>query len=308
MLNVIFAILVNLFIEYFMTNDNKAALVLQSDGTIYHLKLKPGDVSDTILLVGDPGRAKTIADHFDSINFQQSNREINTYTGIYKGKAISVISTGMGTDNVEIVVNELDALFNIDFETLLPKENLQSLNLIRIGTSGGLQDDIPVEDSFLVSEYALGLDGLAWFYDKAIFVMEREMTASFANQMDWDPKLPKPYAVKASDKLLKHFEDWPMGITLTAPGFYAPQGRELRLAVMDNTIVDRARAFKYGGMRVTNFEMESSALYALSAMLGHHAITVCDIIANRVTKAFTPDYTSSMEKLIHEVLEISLEL
>ncbi len=290
-----------------MTNDNKAALVLQYDGSIYHLKLKPGDVAETILLVGDPGRAHIIADSFDTITFKQTNREINTYTGTYKGKPITVMSTGMGTDNVEIVVNELDALFNIDFQTLQPKEHLTSLNLVRIGTSGGLQSDIPVIDSSIVSEYAIGLDGLAWFYDQSIFKMEREMTASFTNQMEWDPKLPKPYAIKASDKLLQHFKGWPMGVTLTAPGFYAPQGRELRLAVADDTIIDRARNFKYEDKRVTNFEMESSALYMLSAMLGHHAITVCDIIANRVNQSFSPDYKSSMKKLIHKVLETGLK-
>jgi len=288
---------------------NKTELVLNPDGAIYHLKLKPGDVAETIFLVGDPGRAKLVANFFDEISFHQSNREINTYTGQYKGKKYSVLSTGMGTDNIEIVVNELDALFNIDFETRLPKDTITSLNLIRIGTSGGLHKEITFDESYLVSQYGLGLDGLAYFYDQGPFKMERELTASFINQMDWDDDLPKPYAVAASDKLLvKLGMDWRKGITLTAPGFYAPQGRELRLKVTDNTLIDRAKEFKYNGFQVTNFEMETSALYLLSAMLGHHALTVCDIIANRITGDFNHDYQHSMKQLIREVLERALKL
>lgn len=288
---------------------NKTELVLNPDGAIYHLKLKPGEVADTIFLVGDPGRAKLIAEFFDEIEFEQSNREINTFTGKYKGKRYSVLSTGMGTDNIEIVVNELDALFNIDFETRLPKEKLTSLNLMRIGTSGGLHKDITFDDSYVVSQYGLGLDGLAYFYEKGPFVMERELTASFINQMDWDEDLPKPYAVEVSAKMIEKLGmGWRKGITLTAPGFYAPQGRELRLKVTDNTIIDRAKDYKYGGFQVTNFEMETSALYLLSAMLGHNAITVCDIIANRITGEFNHDYQHSMIRLIEHMLERALKL
>lgn len=288
---------------------NKTELVLNPDGAIYHLKLKPGEVAETIFLVGDPGRAKLIAEFFDEIEFEQTNREINTFTGKYKGKRYSVVSTGMGTDNIEIVVNELDALFNIDFETRLPKEKLTSLNLMRIGTSGGLHKDITFDDSYVVSQYGLGLDGLAYFYEKGPFVMERELTASFINQMDWDEDLPKPYAVEASARLIEKLGfGWRKGITLTAPGFYAPQGRELRLKVADNTIIDRAKEYKYSGFQVTNFEMETSALYLLSAMLGHNAITVCDIIANRITGVFNHDYQRSMIKLIEEMLERALKL
>lgn len=288
---------------------NKTELVLNPDGAIYHLKLKPGEVAETIFLVGDPGRAKLIADLFDVVDFKQSNREINTFTGRYKNKKYSVLSTGMGTDNIEIVVNELDALFNVDFETRLPKDKLTSLNLIRIGTSGGLHKDITFDDSYLVSKYGLGLDGLAYFYEQGPFVMERELTASFINQMEWSEDLPKPYAVAASNKLLDTFgKNWRKGITLTAPGFYAPQGRELRLKVTDQSIIDRAKNYKYGGYQVSNFEMETSALYLLSAMLGHHAITVCDIIANRITGEFNHDYQNSMIRLIHEMLDRGLPL
>lgn len=282
----------------------KVELVLNKEGKVYHLNLKPGDVADTIILVGDPGRAGIIATYFDEIRFEGYNREINTYTGVYKGKEISVVSTGMGTDNIEIVLTELDALFNIDFETRQFKSTLTSLNFIRIGTSGALQKDIPVIDSYLVSEYGLGLDGLLYFYKKGSFVMEREMTSSFINQLEWDRDLPKPYAVRGSSELIEKLgEGLKKGITLTAPGFYAPQGRELRLSVMDKTIIDRASKFKYNGFHVTNFEMETSALYALSAMLGHQAMTVCDIIANRITGDFSPDYKASMGKLIKLMLD-----
>jgi uridine phosphorylase len=292
-----------------MRKNKKTELVLNAEGKAYHLNLKPGDVADTIFLVGDPARAKTIADFFDTVDLESSNREINTFTGTYKGKELSVISTGMGTDNIEIVVNELDALFNVDFKTHHPKEITTSLNLIRIGTSGALQADIPVVDSFLASAYGLGLDGLAYFYKDGPFVMEKEFTASFINQLDWDKNLPKPYAMKASPYLLDKLTDgYRKGITLTAPGFYAPQGRELRLEVNDNTIIERASRFTYAGERITNFEMETSALYLLSAMLGHEALTVCNIIANRLNGAFNPDYKKSMNKLIGEMLERVLEI
>ena len=292
-----------------MRKMKNAELVLNSAGAVYHLNLFPGDVSETIFLVGDPGRAKIIADHFDEIELSKSNREINTFTGYYKGKRLSVLSTGMGPDNIEIVVNELDALFNIDFKTKQPKETITSLNLIRIGTSGALQADIPVDQSYVVSAYALGLDGLAWFYDDGPHVIEETLTNEFINTMKWDTDLPKPYAIKGSDYLINKLSgEWRKGITLTAPGFYAPQGRELRLKVKDNTIIDRASQFGFEGYQVTNFEMETSALYSLSAMLGHEAMTVCDIIANRISNNFNPNYKASMENLIQEMLDRVLDL
>ncbi len=279
-------------------------IVLNTEGRMYHLNLAPGEVAETIILVGDPGRANLISEYFDTIEYSGSNREINTYTGMVNGKRLSVLSTGMGTDNIEIVVNELDALFNVDLQTKEEKTEKTSLNLIRIGTSGALQEDIPVVNSVLVSEYGLGLDGLLYFYESGPFVMERELTSSFINQMDYDRDLPKPYAVHASNYLIEKLAgDWRRGITLTAPGFYAPQGRQIRLKVIDDTIIDRASQYKYNGYDVTNFEMETSALYALSAMLGHQALTVCDIIANRKTGAFSPDYKSSMKNLIEEMLD-----
>jgi len=287
-----------------MDRINKSELVLNSDGSIYHLNLCPGDVAETIMLVGDPGRVKIIANFFDTIELEKQNREINTVTGTYKGKRLSVMSTGMGTDNIEIVVNELDALFNVDLKTRYFKEEKTRLNLIRIGTSGALQPDIPVIESFVVSEYGIGLDGLAYFYEKGEEIMDSNLTDSFIKELNWDNKLPKPYGIKASEYLLEKVGfDWRKGITLTAPGFYAPQGRELRLKVKDNTIIDRARIFKYKGQDVTNFEMETSALYIISAMLGHNALTVCDIIANRVNDEFNPNYKESMLALISQVIE-----
>jgi len=287
-----------------MDRINKSELVLNSDGSIYHLNLCPGDVAETIMLVGDPGRVKIIASFFDTIELEKQNREINTVTGTYKGKRLSVMSTGMGTDNIEIVVNELDALFNVDLKTRYFKEKKTSLNLIRIGTSGALQPDIPVIDSYVVSEYGLGLDGLAYFYDKGEETIDSNLTDSFIKELNWDNNLPKPYGIKASDYLLEKVGfGWRKGITLTAPGFYAPQGRELRLKVKDNTIIDRARLYKYNDADVTNFEMETSALYVISAMLGHNALTVCDIIANRVNDEFNPNYKESMLALIGEVID-----
>ena len=285
-------------------------IVLNNAGKMYHLNLGPGDITETILLVGDPGRATIISTLFDSIEFSSENREIRSFTGLYKGKRISVVSTGMGTDNIEIVVNELDAIFNVDLETKAIKENRKKLNLIRVGTSGALQPEIPVFNSYLVSAYGLGLDGLLYFYDQGPFVMEREMTISFINQLEYDKHLPRPYAVKASPYLLDRLAgDWRTGITLTAPGFYAPQGREIRLKVADSSLVERASRYKYNGFQVTNFEMETSALYALAGMLGHHALTVCDIIANRVTGEFSPDYKASMKNLLVSLLDrIAAEL
>ena len=286
-----------------------AELVLGTDGSVYHLKLKPGDVAETIILVGDPARAKLISTYFDEIELENQNREINTFTGIYKDKRLTVMSTGMGPDNIEIVVNELDALFNIDFETKNPKEEKHSLNLIRIGTSGALQADIGVVESYVVSEYAIGLDGLAYFYEDGPNVIEKEMTNGFIGYMNWDERLPRPYAIKGSEYLLEKLgSDWYKGITLTAPGFYAPQGRELRLKVHDKTIIDRACKYEYKGYVVSNFEMETSALYSLSAMLGHEAMTVCDIIANRITDDFNPNYKESMKHLIQQMLDKLVEL
>lgn len=287
-----------------MNNSNKAQLVLTDDGAIYHLNLLPGDLAETIILVGDPGRTALVSEMFDSIELRKQNREIITITGVYKGERISVMSTGMGTDNIEIVLNEIDALFNIDLTTGIEKDKKTKLNLVRIGTSGALQSDIPAKRSFLVSEYGLGLDGLAYFYKDSGNFIDKEITGEFIKVLGWSNDLPKPYAIHCSPELLgKVGEGWRKGITLTAPGFYAPQGRRLRLEVADKDFIDRAEKFVFNDDKITNFEMETSALYILSAMLGHNALTVCNIIANRVTGDFDPDYKSSMKTLVKEVLD-----
>lgn len=287
-----------------MTKIKKSELVLNTEGALYHINLLPGDAATTIILVGDPGRVELVSSFFDNVELRKSNREITTATGTYKGKQLTVMSTGMGVDNVEIVVNELDALFNIDLEKKTAKKDKTILNLIRIGTSGALQADIPVVDSYLVSEYSIGLDGMAYFYKKGKEAINKQLTENFINSLDWNSNMPLPYGVESSKFLVEKIgHGWRKGITLTAPGFYAPQGRELRLEVEDNTIIERASNFEYNNIRVSNFEMETSSLYILSKMLGHNALTVCDIIANRITDDFNPDYKTSMKHLVKEMLD-----
>ena len=290
--------------EITMTKIKKSELVLNTDGALYHINLKPGEAATTIMLVGDPGRVELVSGFFDNIELRRQNREITTVTGTYKGKRLTVMSTGMGVDNVEIVVNELDALFNIDLDNKVEKAQKISLNLIRIGTSGALRADIPVVNSYLVSEYGIGLDGMAYFYKNGKVAIDNDLTDEFIKELSWNSFMPRPYGVSASDYLINKIgHGWRKGITLTAPGFYAPQGRELRLEVEDNTIIQRAAQFEYKGVKVSNFEMETSSLYILSKMLGHNALTVCDIIANRITDDFNPDYKSSMEHLVKEMLD-----
>jgi uridine phosphorylase len=278
-------------------------LILNTDGSIYHLHLKPEHIADTILLVGDPGRVKMISKHFSKIEVEINNREFYTNTGYYKGKRITALSTGIGTDNIDIVLNELDALVNIDFKTRLPKENKTSLNLIRLGTSGGLQEDVKV-DSFLISEKAIGFDGLLNFYAQRDEISEKDFEECFCNYVNWHYNLPKPYVVSASDEILNIFKnDHKTGVTISAPGFYGPQGRVLRLPIVDPDINNKIETFSYNNYKITNYEMESSALFGLSKLLGHKALTICVIIANRVTKTFSDDYKSRVEDLIEYTLK-----
>ncbi len=278
-------------------------LILNTDGSIYHLHLKPEHIADTILLVGDPGRVKMISKHFSKIEVEINNREFYTNTGYYKGKRITALSTGIGTDNIDIVLNELDALVNIDFKTRLPKEKKTSLNLIRLGTSGGLQEDVKV-DSFLISEKAIGFDGLLNFYAQRDEISEKDFEECFCNYVNWHYNLPKPYVVSASDEILNIFKnDHKTGVTISAPGFYGPQGRVLRLPIVDPDINNKIETFSYNNYKITNYEMESSALFGLSKLLGHKALTICVIIANRVTKTFSDDYKSRVEDLIEYTLK-----
>lgn len=278
-------------------------LILNSDGSIFHLHLKPEQIADQIILVGDPARVDTISSYFNKIDFAVQNREFKTITGWYNNKQISVISTGIGTDNIDIVLNELDALANIDLELRVKKTKHKSLNIVRIGTSGGLQTDLPV-NTFVVSEKSIGFDGLLNFYANRKEFCDLEFEQAFTAYTNWSSSLAAPYTVDASEKLLAKFNtsEFTKGVTISAPGFYAPQGRELRLKLAFPDLNKQIEAFKYNELRITNFEMESSAIYGLSKMLGHNALTVCLIIANRVTLTANENYRSEMKRLIEKVL------
>jgi uridine phosphorylase len=285
--------------------DLKASeLIINKDGSIFHLHLLPEEIADDIILVGDQGRVETVASFFDSIEVKKSNREFNTITGKYNNKRVSVISTGIGTDNIDIVVNELDALANIDLKTRTIKKEHRSLNLIRIGTSGSLQRHVPV-DSFLMSERSIGFDGLLNFYADRNKIADLDFEKALLKHLNWLEILPYPYIVNASEKLVKKLEgkDLIKGITISAPGFYGPQGRQLRLPIWKEDINDQIEAFDYKGQKITNYEMECSAIYGLSGLLDHNALTICVIIANRALKEFSKDYHPPMKKLITYVLD-----
>jgi uridine phosphorylase len=279
-------------------------LILNNDGTIFHLHLKPENISDQIILVGDPDRVDTISSYFEKITFSIQNREFKTVTGIYNKKPITVISTGIGTDNIDIVVNELDALVNIDLEKREKKTTHKSLNIVRIGTSGGLQTDLPV-NSFVVSQKSIGFDGLLNFYANREKHCDMDFEQAFTKATQWSPMLAAHYTVDASEELLAKFNniEFKKGVTISAPGFYAPQGRELRLPLAFPDLNEKIESFRYKNLRITNFEMESSAIYGLSKMLGHQALTICLIIANRVTLTANENYRTEMTKLIKKVLD-----
>ncbi len=285
-----------------MSKIPESELIINPDGSIFHLHLHPEDIGNTILLVGDQGRVEMVSSYFDSIEVKKQNREFVTHTGNFNGKRISAISTGIGTDNLDIVINELDALVNIDLQKREIKSQLASLNLVRIGTSGALQEHIAV-DSFVLSEYGLGMDGLLNFYDAAS-IYEQEITAEFIKQTGWAAPLNTPYLIKGSEILFQKLKnDCHTGITATACGFYGPQGRELRLKPAVQGLNEKLTAFDFKGLKVTNFEMETSALFGLSKRLGHHSSTVCAIIANRILKQFSKDYKKTVNKLIEKTLQ-----
>ncbi|MBT3611866.1 MAG: nucleoside phosphorylase [Flavobacteriales bacterium] len=276
-------------------------LILTAENKIYHLNLSKDEIADDIILVGDPDRVSLISYKFDRIEHKIQNREFVTHTGILNGKRISAIATGIGPDNIDIVVNELDALVNIDFKTRTINMNKKTLNLIRLGTSGSLQQDIEV-DSFLLSSFGLGLDNIAHFYESKE-IIEQEMSSKYKQHASWPGNLSNPYIVKASDKLLSLFPDIKKGITATAPGFYGPQGRTLRLNPNITNLHEKMESFNYKENRITNFEMETSALYYLGKSLGHNTLTICAIIANRLTKEYSKDYKKTVEKMIDLVLK-----
>lgn len=282
----------------------ESELILNPDGSIYHLNLRPEQVADTIILVGDPNRVPRVSAYFDTIEFSTQKREFCTHTGTYKGKRLTALSTGIGPDNIDIVINELDALFNIDLHTRKPKEQLTSLNIVRFGTSGSLQADIPV-DSFVLSSHGLGMDNMLHAYKDAPKVREIAMEEAFMAHTQWNADKGRPYIVGCGETLKqrlltdKVFE----GITGTAPGFYGPQGRMLRLPVQDPTLNDKLHSFNYKEYRMTNLEMETSAIYGLSKLLGHQAVSLNAIIANRAAGTFTKDTKKVVENLIVYGLE-----
>ncbi len=279
-------------------------LVLNNEGAIYHLNLHPEQLADDVIMVGDPGRVEMIASFFDKIEVKRQNRELVTRTGYFNGKRITVLSTGMGTDNLDIVMNELDALANIDLKARIPKKEHRSLNLIRLGTCGALQPEISVEDSYVATRYAIGLDGLIYFYEKHKEVNEIGFRDAFIEQMDYPKDLPLPYVVEGSKSLFDRLaEGYYHGVTATAPGFYGPQGRTLRLQLSYPENNRKIESFNYQGWRVCNFEMESSALYGLGKMMGHNCLTICVVVANRVTEKFATDYHPYVKKLVLKTLE-----
>lgn len=287
-----------------MEKIKSSELIINPDGSVFHLHLRPEHLADTVILVGDPGRVKLVASFFDEVECTISNREFVTTTGTYKGKRFSALSTGIGTDNIDIVVNELDALVNIDLETRTPKAEHKSLNLIRIGTSGALQGNIPV-DSFLLSNKSIGFDGMLNFYADRDDVSDLDFEKSFKEFVNWDTKLASPYVVPASEKLIDQLDgdDMIQGVTISANGFYGPQGRVLRLQTLDPDLNDKIEKFDFKGEKITNYEMESSAIFGLSKMLGHNAAAVCAIIANRITKDASKDYKPTVKRLINTVLD-----
>ena len=279
-------------------------LIINSDGSIFHLHIKPEQLADNVILVGDPGRVALVATYFDSQECSVSSREFNTITGTYKGKRISVISTGIGTDNIDIVMNELDALSNIDFETRTEKPNFRQLTIIRIGTSGGMQPEIPL-GSFLISEKSIGFDGMLNFYAGRDSVSDLGFETAMKKHLQWNPQLAAPYVVDADIELINRIgkDDMLRGVTISANGFYGPQGRVLRINLADMQLNDKIESFRYGKYKITNYEMEGSAIAGLSKLMGHKAMTVCCIIANRRVEDAITDYKPFIEKLVSTVLE-----
>lgn len=279
-------------------------LILNPDGSIYHLRLLPEDLADLVILVGDPGRVKQVSSHFDRIEVKKSNREFVTHTGFCRGTRITVLSTGIGTDNIDIVLNELDALLNVDLEKRVPTTGRRKLKLLRIGTSGALQENL-IPGQPLITRIAGGFDGLYHFYrDPGNHNMKR-LVNDFMAHTGWKNSLSEPYFIKGSERLHEQFSGSGIasGITISTPGFYAPQVRSIRLTPFDPELVKKIGTFSYDGMTIANFEMESSALYALSALLGHEALSICVAIANRITGEFLEEYHGAVDDLIRTVLD-----
>lgn len=282
----------------------ESELIINADGSAFHLHLKPEQLADKIVLVGDPDRVSTVASYFDTKECEVSSREFHTITGTYKGKRITVVSHGIGTDNIDIVLNELDALANIDFASRTVKPEFRQLTLVRVGTSGGLQPFVPV-GTYVAAEKSIGFDGVVYFYADTEKIRDIELEAALKEQLEWKLSGLLPYVVSADPTLIEQIagQDIIRGITIAANGFYGPQGRELRLPLADPDLNRKIEAFDCNGRKITNFEMESSSLAGLAALMGHRAMTVCCIIAGRVDKNMNTDYKGSLTGLIETVLE-----
>ncbi len=282
----------------------ESEMIINDRGAIYHLDVRPEEIGNTVILVGDPDRVKKVSRHFDKIEHQLQHREFITHTGTIGHKRISVTSTGIGPDNIDIAINELDALANIDFSTREVKTQLKQLNLVRFGTSGALQADIPV-DSFVASTHGLGLDNLLNFYAYEKSAEENEIAHAFIQQTGLDTNITQPYAFAGSKQLLDKFPaEFFKGITVTCPGFYGPQGRVLRLGLKSPGLINKLTHFQYNNNRITNFEMETSAIFGLGRLLNHHCMSVNAIVANRVLQQFSKDGNAAVEKLIVKALEV----
>lgn len=281
-------------------------LIINEDGSVFHLHVKPEQLASKVILVGDPGRVALVASHFESRECEIENREFKTITGTYKGKRITVLSTGIGCDNIDIVVNELDALANIDFRTREEKDDFRQLEMVRIGTCGGLQPYTP-EGSFICSEISVGFDGLLNFYEGRNAVCDLPMERALLNHLGWSGNLcaPAPYVIHADEEMVERIarHDMTKGITVSCGGFFGPQGRQLRIPLADSRQNEKIESFVYEGKHITNFEMESSALAGLSRLMGHKATTVCIVIANRVAKEVNTGYKNQIDDLIKLVLE-----
>jgi len=282
----------------------ESELIINPDGSIFHLHLHPEQLADNVILVGDPGRVKTVASFFDEKECEVENREFKTITGKYKNKRISVVSTGIGTDNIDIVLNELDALVNIDLKNRVEKEKTSSLNIIRIGTSGGLQEYVPV-GTYVIADKSIGFDGVLNYYAGRDRICDLDFERNFVESTGYDRSHAAPYVVNADRELVEKIgrDDMVRGVTISANGFYGPQGRVLRLPLNDPELNRKISCFEYNGQKITNYEMESSAIAGLSKLMGHKAMTVCVIIANRLAGNSNTAYGGSVENLIETVLE-----
>jgi uridine phosphorylase len=284
--------------------SKKTELIINKDGSIYHLNLLPGDISEKIIIVGDPDRVDMLASMLKEVRVRKEKREFRMVTGTFDTGEITIISSGIGTGNIDILVNELDAVANIDLNTGNIREEPVSLTLIRLGTSGGLREDLP-PGSVVVADTAIGFDGLLHFYEGYDWILDTSLSDTLAEYLEWPDTLAYPYAVKANKDLIEQFHEsnFLHGITISAPGFYGPQGRKLRLETFDNEVNEKLSGFVFRGRAVCNYEMESSALYGLSALLGHKALSICLVIGNRVSGEFMQDYKPSMEELAIQILK-----